>query len=65
MHFSASDVNGWPMRIVMACIHSGDRGLSWDGMLSGLSGTRGADDACGVDIARDRDLVVFSVASFH
>ena len=53
MHFPGSDVNGWPMRMVMACIHPGDRRLSWDGMVSGLSGTRGAEDACGVDMARD------------
>ena len=53
MHFPGSDVNEWPMRMVMACIHPGDRGLSWDGMISGLSGTRGHEDACGVDMARD------------
>ena len=45
MHFPGSDVNGWPMRVVMAWVHSGDKGFSWDGMHSGLSGTRGAKDA--------------------
>ena len=53
MHFPGSDVNGWPMRMVMACIHPGHRRLSWDGMLTGLSGTVGSVDTCGVDMARD------------
>ena len=30
--------------------HSGDRGLSWGGL---LSGTRGAGDVCILDMARD------------
>ena len=53
MHFPGSDVNGWPMRMVMAWIPSGDKGFSWDGMFSGLAGTRVAEAACGLYMARD------------
>ena len=37
----------------MAWIHSGDRELPWDGMLSGFSGCWGAAAACHDDMARD------------
>ena len=35
------------------CIHPADKGLSWDGIISGLSGTRCAEGACGVYMSRD------------
>ena len=49
MHFLASDDNGWPMMVVMACVHSGDRMFPLDGILSGIGGAGGV---CIVNMAR-------------
>ena len=52
MHFPDSDDNGWPMMVVMALVHSGDRMLPSDGILSGTGGAGGAGGVCTVTMAR-------------
>ena len=49
MHFPDSDDNGWPMMVVMASVHSDDRMLHLDGILSGTGGALGV---CIVSMAR-------------
>ena len=49
MHFPHSGDNGWSMMVMMTCVHSGDRMLPLDGI---LSGTGGAGGVCIVNMAK-------------